>query len=163
MIFLSVSSQHLLKSFKLWWNSALKKKYVHHAFAVMFLNICLTLDKKKNFFFILFFWKYNGFMFRFMIYFYLGIMWGEKYRSKFIFLHMNIQFGHLMWRANSLEKTLMLGKIEGKVEQGMKEDKMVEWCHWLNRHEFEKTLGDTEGQGRLACCSPWGHKESDTT
>ena len=33
----------------------------------------------------------------------------------------------------------------------------------LNGHEFEQTLGDSEGQGSLACCSPWGHKESDTT
>ena len=35
--------------------------------------------------------------------------------------------------------------------------------HWLNGHEFEGALGDGEGQGSLACCSPWGSKESDTT
>ena len=40
---------------------------------------------------------------------------------------------------------------------------MVGWHHRLNEHEFEQTLGDGEGQGSLACCSPWGHKESDTT
>ena len=40
---------------------------------------------------------------------------------------------------------------------------MVGWHHWLNRHEFEQTPGDGEGEGSLACCSPWGHKESDTT
>ena len=40
---------------------------------------------------------------------------------------------------------------------------MVGWCHRLNGHEFEQTLGDGEGQGSLACCSPRGHKESDTT
>ena len=40
---------------------------------------------------------------------------------------------------------------------------MVGWHHRLNRHEFEQTLGDGEGQGSLACCSPWGRKESDTT
>ena len=40
---------------------------------------------------------------------------------------------------------------------------MVAWHHWLNGHEFEQTPGDSEGQGSLACCSPWGHKESDTT
>ena len=45
----------------------------------------------------------------------------------------------------------------------MVEDEMVGWHHWLNGHEFEQTLGDSEGQGGLACCSPWGHKESDTT
>ena len=40
---------------------------------------------------------------------------------------------------------------------------MVGWHHRLNRHEFEQTLGDGEGQGSLVCCSPWGHKQSDTT
>ena len=40
---------------------------------------------------------------------------------------------------------------------------MVGWHHRLNGHEFEQTLGDSEGQGSLACCSPWGHKESDMT
>ena len=46
--------------------------------------------------------------------------------------------------------------------KGMTEDQMVEWHHWLNGHEFEQTLRDN-GQGSLACCSPWGHKESDMT
>ena len=45
----------------------------------------------------------------------------------------------------------------------MTEDEMVGWHHQLNRREFEQTLGDGEGQGSLACCSLWGHKESDTT
>ena len=45
----------------------------------------------------------------------------------------------------------------------MTEDEMVGWHHQLNGHEFEQTLGDREGQGSLACCGPWGHKESDTT
>ena len=40
---------------------------------------------------------------------------------------------------------------------------MVGWHHWLNGHEFDQILGDDEGQGRLAWCSPWGCKESDTT
>ena len=43
------------------------------------------------------------------------------------------------------------------------EDEMVGWHHWLNGHEFEWTLGVGDGQGGLACCSSWGHKESDTT
>ena len=42
-------------------------------------------------------------------------------------------------------------------------DWMVEWCHRLNGHECEQAPGDSEGQGGLACCSPWGHKELDTT
>ena len=45
----------------------------------------------------------------------------------------------------------------------MSEDEMVGWHHRLNGHEFEPTLEDGEGQGGLACCFPWGHKESDTT
>ena len=40
---------------------------------------------------------------------------------------------------------------------------MVEWYHQLNRHEFEQTPGNIEGQVSLACCSPWGRKEMDTT
>ena len=45
----------------------------------------------------------------------------------------------------------------------MKEDEMVGWHHRFNGPEFEQTLGDGEEQGNLACCSPWGQKESDTT
>ena len=40
---------------------------------------------------------------------------------------------------------------------------MIGWYHQLNGHEFEQTQGDSEGQGSLVCCSPWGHKESDTS
>ena len=45
----------------------------------------------------------------------------------------------------------------------MIDDEMVGWYHRLDGHEFEKTVGDSEGQGGLACCSPWGHNESDIT
>ena len=45
----------------------------------------------------------------------------------------------------------------------MTEDEMVGWHHRLNGHEFEQTPGDGEGQGSLACCSSWGHKESNVT
>ena len=56
----------------------------------------------------------------------------------------NLQyFAHLMWRADSLEKTLMLAKIEGKRRRGH---------HWLNGHESKQTPGDSEGQGSLVCC-----------
>ena len=69
-----------------------------------------------------------------------------------LMLKLKLQyFDHLMWRADSLEKTLTT------------EDKMVGWQQWLNGHEFEQSPGDSEGQGRLACCSPWGCKESDMT
>ena len=45
----------------------------------------------------------------------------------------------------------------------MTDDEMVAWLHQLNGHEFEPVPGDGEGQGGLACCSPWGRKELDTT
>ena len=45
----------------------------------------------------------------------------------------------------------------------MTEGEMVRWYHPLNGHGFEQTPGDSEGQGSLVCCSPWGHKESDTS
>ena len=45
----------------------------------------------------------------------------------------------------------------------MTEDEMVGWPYQLNRYKFEQTLGDSEGQGSLEYCSPWGHKESDMT
>ena len=49
-----------------------------------------------------------------------------------------------------------------KEEKGETKDRMVGWHHWLKEHEFEQSLGDSEGQGRLARCSSWGCKESDT-
>jgi len=67
----------------------------------------------------------------------------------------------MMRRANSLEKTLMLGKTEGRRKRRQVE--MVEWHHQLNESEFEQTLGDSEGEGGLVCCSPWGCKELDMT
>ena len=60
-------------------------------------------------------------------------------------------FGHLMGRADSLEKTLMLGRIEGG-RRSRWQDEMVGWHHRLDGYEFEQTLGDGEGQGNLACC-----------
>ena len=51
----------------------------------------------------------------------------------------------------------------GREGEEATEDEMVGWHHHLNGHEFEQTPGDGEGQGGLACFSPWGHKESDTT
>ena len=55
------------------------------------------------------------------------------------------------------------GKDWRQEEKEMTEDEMVGWHHWLDEHEFEQALGDGDGQGSLVCCSPWGHKESDTT
>ena len=53
------------------------------------------------------------------------------------------------------------GKEWGQEKKGVTEDEMVGWHHQLNGHEFEQTQEDSEGQGSLTCCSPWGCKESD--
>ena len=55
------------------------------------------------------------------------------------------------------------GKDRGQEEKGATEDEMVGWHHQLNGYEFEQTPGDGDEQGSLACCSPWGHKESNMT
>ena len=69
--------------------------------------------------------------------------------------------GHLMRRTDSLEKTLLLGKAEGGRRRGWGwEDEMVGWHHRLDGYEFEQALGVVDGQGSLACYSPWGCKES---
>ena len=67
-----------------------------------------------------------------------------------------------MRRTDSFEKTLMLGKIEGIRRRGRQR---VRWLDGItdNGHEFEYTPGVGDRQGGLACCSPWGHKESDMT
>ena len=86
-----------------------------------------------------------------------------KYSLEGLMLKLKLQyFGHLLWRVDSLEKTLMLGKIAGRRRKGW-QDELVGWHHWLNGHEFEQTPGDTDGQGSLACCSPGGRKELDMT
>ena len=72
-------------------------------------------------------------------------------------------FGHLVWRAYSLEKGPDAGKDWRQEKKETIENEMVGWHHWLNGHEFEQALGDGEGQGRLVCCSPWGRKELDMT
>ena len=85
---------------------------------------------------------------------------------KELMLKLKLQnFGHLMQRANSLEKTLMPGKTEGQEKKRATEDEMVGYHPCFNGHELEQTLmlGGGDGQGSLACCSPWGHKELDTT
>ena len=86
-----------------------------------------------------------------------------EYSLERLILKQKLQyFGHLMQRTDSLEKTLILGKIEGR-RRDETEDEMVGWHHRLNGHESKQTRGDSEGQGSLECCSPGGHKELDTT
>ena len=79
-----------------------------------------------------------------------------EYSLEGLLLKLKLQcFGYLMQRADSLGKTLMLGKTEGTRRRGW-QDEMVGWHHRLNGHEFEQTLGGGDGQGSLECCSPWG-------
>ena len=86
-----------------------------------------------------------------------------EYSLEGLLIKLKLQyFGNLMGRAKSLEKALMLGKTEDKGEEGGRG-----WDRWMapptDGHEFEQALGVGDGQGSLACCSSWGHKESDMT
>ena len=72
-------------------------------------------------------------------------------------------FGHWIQRADSLEKTLMLGKTEGRRRRGRQRMRWLRWHHHLNGLEFDQSLGNSEEQGSLVCCSPCGCKESDVT
>ena len=88
----------------------------------------------------------------------------SEYSLEGLMLKLKLQyFGHLMQRANSLEKTLKLGKTEGKRRKGWQWVKCLDTITQFNGHEFEQTPGDRVGQGSLACCNPWGLGESDTT
>ena len=71
-------------------------------------------------------------------------------------------FGHLMQRGDSLEKTWCWLRLKAG-EKETTEGEAVGCHHQLNGHAFEKILGASDGQGGLACCSPWGCKESVTT
>ena len=66
-------------------------------------------------------------------------------------------------RSQLTEKGPDAGKDWGQEEKEVIKDAMVGWHYWFNGHEFEQAPGDGEGQGSLACCSTWGHKELDTT
>ena len=89
----------------------------------------------------------------------------SEYSLEGLMLKLKLQyFGHLLRRTDSLEKTLMLGKIKGRrKEKGMTEDEVVGWHHQLDGHGFGWTLGVGDRQGGLACCGSWDHKEPDTT
>ena len=84
-----------------------------------------------------------------------------EYSFEGLWLKWKLQyFGHLMWRANSLVRTLMLGKIESQRRRGQQRLKMVEWHHWLNGHAFEQTPIDSEGQVKGCCWIMRIHRDS---
>jgi len=81
-----------------------------------------------------------------------------------LMLKLKLQYsGHLNAKSWLIRKDPDAGKDRRQAEKGMTEDEMVGWHHWLNEHEFEQASGVGDGQGRLGCCSPWDHKESDMT
>ena len=82
-----------------------------------------------------------------------GLMWKLKLQY----------FGHLMWRVDSLEKTPMLGGIGGRRRRGRRRMRWLDDFTNSMDIEFEQTPGVGDGQGGLACCSPWGRRESDMT
>ena len=84
-----------------------------------------------------------------------------EYSLEGLMLKLKLQyFGHLMKRTDSFEKTLMLGKIEGGRRRGQQR---MRWLDGHHLYESEQARGVGDGQGGLACCGPWGHKESDMT
>ena len=85
-----------------------------------------------------------------------------EYSLEGLVLKLKLQsFGHLMQRTDSLEKTLIMGKTEGRRRRGRQR---MRWLDGItNGCEFEQAPGVDDGQGSLACCSPWGHKELDVT
>ena len=81
-----------------------------------------------------------------------------------LMLELKLQyFSHLVAKNWLIGKDPDARKGWKQEEKEMTEDEMVGWHHWLNGHEFEQALGVGDGQGSLACCGQWGHKESDTT
>ena len=81
-----------------------------------------------------------------------------EYSLEGLILKLKLQyFSRLMWRTWLIWKDPGAGKDWRQEEKGMTEDEMVGWHHWLNGREFEQALGVGDGQGSLACCSPWGH------
>ena len=86
-----------------------------------------------------------------------------EYSLEGLMLKLKLQyFGHLMRRTDSLDGTLMLGKIEGRRRRGRQRMRWLDGITYSMEHEFEQAPGVGDGQGSLACCGPLGCKESDT-
>ena len=87
-----------------------------------------------------------------------------EYSSEGLMLKLKYQyFGHLMGRTDSLKKTLMLSKIESRWRKGWQRKKWLDGIINSMDMSLSKLQVVSDGQGSLACCSPWGHKELDTT
>ena len=102
-----------------------------------------------------------------------GLLWTALYNNPRIILEsLNIHwkewwlklqyFGHWCKEPTHGERPWCWERLKAEAK-GAAEGEMVRWRHWLSGHEFEQTLGDSEGQGSLTCCCSWGHKELDTT
>ena len=87
-----------------------------------------------------------------------------EYSLEGLMLKLKLQyFGHLMGRTDSLEKTLMLGKTEGRRRRGQQRMRWLDGIADSMDMDIKQAPGVGDGQGSLACCSPWGRKDSDTT
>ena len=106
----------------------------------------------------------------------LRVPWAAKRSNQSILKEISPEYsleGHaeaetpILWppdvKNQFIRKDPDAGKDWRQEEKGTQEDEMVGWHHRLDGHEFEQALGAGDGQGGLACCSPWGRKESDTT
>ena len=104
----------------------------------------------------------------------LRVPWTARRSNQSILKEINPKYSleglMISWSSNTLStwceelgKDPDAGKDWRQEEKGMTEDEMVGWHHCFKGHEFEQAPGDGEGQGSLACCKPWGCKESDMT
>ena len=107
----------------------------------------------------------------------LRVLWTARRSNHFILKEISLEYSleglmlklklPILWPSDAenwlIWKDPDAGKDWRQEEKETTENEMVGWLHWLDGHEFEQTLGVGDGQGSLSCCSPWGHKELNTT